>query len=637
MSRLSLILLVLLTGFLGTKNVQGQEIQGWIGLGQQAMDRGDVYGAIHYLGQAYALDSTDLDLKYQYASALYAAKEYSRALDIYVEVYNKGRGRFYPKTAGHIAQLLMYEGRYESSIEFWRRAMRKAEDGQIPMMEQRMKSCAYALTHSEESDSVLVQNAGSMINSTESDFGAAMVDDRLLFASMRGEVDEQLALMDTTDYRIRLYSATRESGDWRALDTMDIPLSEGMFHALNPSFSPDGQWLYFTECPEQGECRIVRKEISSEQLEILPDAVNRPGTSNTMPHPCRIGERDALLFVSDRPGGKGGMDIYLWFEGEEEADQLGACNSRGDDISPSYDAEEDVIYFSSDWFEGYGGQDIFKLEWGGGVSGKKPINLGLPLNSSVNDMYFSWFGNEGYLTSNREGSMSIKGTHCCNDLYRVERPFIEEAVMSVDSVIDVSIPDSITSVDELRDRLPIALYFHNDIPNPGSRSTTTAVNYSSTVDDYLAMEAQYVQSQDVSDSLAQPAMMEFFKEEVAGEFDRLEKVTQLILNELKKGKDIRIAIKGYASPLAKSDYNKRLTKRRIASVVNYLSNTLDGAMAPYLSMDHPVRLIIEPIPYGEDRASNQVSDQLEDRDRSVYSLGAAMERRVEILRIQEEP
>ena len=130
--------------------------------------------------------------------------------------------------------------------------------------------------------------------------------------------------------------------------------------------------------------------------------------------------------------------------------------------------------------------------------------------------------------------------------------------------------------------------------------------------------------------------LEFFNEELAAHLAMLDDVTALLLGELKKGKSIEIAIKGFASPLAQSDYNKLLTERRISSVINYFSAFQNGALLPYLNnRSGDTKLIIKKIPYGEEKSEKMVSDNPQDRQNSVFSISAARERRVEILRISE--
>ena len=62
----------------------------------------------------------------------------------------------------------------------------------------------------------------------------------------------------------------------------------------------------------------------------------------------------------------------------------------------------------------------------------------------------------------------------------------------------------------------------------------------------------------------------FFVEYVDQGVKDLALFRDLLLEELQKGKRLKITIQGFASPLAKTDYNVNLTKRRISSLINYL-------------------------------------------------------------------
>ena len=94
---------------------------------------------------------------------------------------------------------------------------------------------------------------------------------------------------------------------------------------------------------------------------------------------------------------------------------------------------------------------------------------------------------------------------------------------------------------------------------------------------------------------------------------------------------MELAVKGFASPLANSNYNLNLTYRRISSMENYFRNYENGAFIPYFENG---MLTIEKIPYGESQASATASDDENDRIRAIYSPSAANERRIEIMRVE---
>ena len=79
----------------------------------------------------------------------------------------------------------------------------------------------------------------------------------------------------------------------------------------------------------------------------------------------------------------------------------------------------------------------------------------------------------------------------------------------------------------------------------------------------------------------------------------MQEFSGLLLPYLEQGNKIEIIVEGYASPLASGDYNKRLTKRRISSVINQLSVWSNGALSDYLARgilivkEDPIRSFIE--------------------------------------------
>ena len=190
---------------------------------------------------------------------------------------------------------------------------------------------------------------------------------------------------------------------------------------------------------------------------------------------------------------------------------------------------------------------------------------------------------------------------------------------------------------ELSKRLPVTLYFHNDVPNPRSNDSTTKVNYINSYTDYRQMLEQYQKeySNGLKDQKAEEAKEDiesFFVEYVDQGVKDLSLFRDLLLEELEKGTKIRVTVKGFASPLAKTKYNVNLTKRRIASLVNYLYEYQSGVFKPYIDKNAQNGGSVEfaEIPFGEYTANQLTSDNPNDQKNSVYSRSAAIERKIEI-------
>jgi hypothetical protein len=99
---------------------------------------------------------------------------------------------------------------------------------------------------------------------------------------------------------------------------------------------------------------------------------------------------------------------------------------------------------------------------------------------------------------------------------------------------------------------------------------------------------------------------------------------------------VELTIKGFASPRAESDYNTRLTKRRIQSLVNHLERWDKGILLPFIRGEaaNGAKLTFKAAPFGEDRAQTGVNDQLDNEKASIYSTAASLERKIEILSVQ---
>jgi len=129
---------------------------------------------------------------------------------------------------------------------------------------------------------------------------------------------------------------------------------------------------------------------------------------------------------------------------------------------------------------------------------------------------------------------------------------------------------------------------------------------------------------------AEQEMEDFFFNYVDQGVSDLGMFMHLLEKALKQGGRFNIKIKGYASPLAKSDYNEKLTLRRIGSLQNYMKEYKNGIMNEYINSG---AIRFTKIPFGEYKADTTVSDNLNDQRNSVYSIKAARERKIEVLSV----
>ena len=351
-----------------------------------------------------------------------------------------------------------------------------------------------------------------------------------------------------------------------------------------------------------------------------------------MPHIFELNKKLHLAYSAQHPTGRGGTDLYIALLDQKgkimSTENLTGLNSIENEVSPWYDPLFQRLYFSSTWHAGFGGLDIFYSNLQADGSFGPPINLGMPYNSPANDLYFFCKGDTAYLSSNRLGSLYASHPTCCSDVFftYLDRPQPKQTQKSTEVIQIV--------------QLPIQLYFENDHPNPKSTAETTEFSYEETYVKYKSQYPLYLQKvqegRDTSAARYQAqSLYTFFENEVDKGMNDLALFKEQVWQALQSGQQVSIIVQGFASPLAKSDYNVHLTKRRIASIVNYFEEADGGKFAPYMQTS-PARLQFIEVPMGEYQAKKEVSDNFYDQRNSVYSKDASLERRIEIIELRTQ-
>jgi tetratricopeptide (TPR) repeat protein len=623
------------------------EIGKYIQVADEKIAQGDYYYALELYDKALAIDSNSVDLLWKYAEALRAYKDYRKAELYYAIVFEREEAGIFPESILNLGLMQKNNGHYDEAMVSFKKAIRKysrhKKDYLYLKARREYESCAWAKSNELDNSGLSFDPLPETINTSNSEFGHTIHDGKFIFSSLRSDSINQFEEVYDTVYKTELYSSTLSKNVFEQNIKIEA-LSESGENTGNGSFSLDGQRFYFSQCTENGanyRCKImVAKYLDGNwtDLDSLGEIINEIGANTTMPCIAELDGKEVLLFASDRNGTIGGLD--LWYSTIKNGNQyskvlpLTKANSPDNDITPWWDMVSKNVYFSSSWENGYGGYDVFSMHYTDDF--QDPVNIGLPINSSANDLYYFRDGDSAYVTSNRIGVLYSKNPTCCSDIFIAYKP--ESSVQPTDSLIVVQkFPNQKESLSQLNNRLPVTLYFHNDVPSPRSWDTTTQVNYMDSYVAYGAMLQTYQKeySAGLADEKAEDAMEDislFFSEYADQGVSDLNLFRDLLLEELKKGSRIKVTVKGFASPLAKSDYNVNLTKRRIVSLINYLGSYEAGVFKPYLdaTASNGGELMFIEIPFGEYTSSKLTSDNLQDQQNSVYSRAAALERKIEI-------
>lgn len=634
-----------------------QTYKAFVNQGEKSFLDGDYYSAKNYFQKAMEFESADLEVTYKAAESSRLFNDYYSAIVYYNQTIKDDKEKKFPLAIFWLAAMNKMTADYESAknlfIQYY--TLHSADSNYFSLKsKQEINDCTTAINMMKDTLPVEVQNLGNRINSVYSDFAGQMVKDSILYYSSLRFQGKDSKNKKTKNYISKILATRTADSSLRSPIPLDTIFNHSDLHDCNATFSADNKLMIFTRCSNINFSDIRCELYESKNIKgkwsypiRLNDSINLPNYTSTQPCIATNGaEGYILFFVSDRTGGYGKLDIYKSFilangQYNNPVNAGPEINSSDEDITPFFHNPTQTLYFSSNGHSGLGGYDIFKSKMLNS-NFSTAENIGYPLNTSYHDLYFNLSENseKGLLSSNRPGSMYIKSKTCCYDIYAfsfIKHKKDTDFAVAVDTGTFSKIStDTLTGILAAKQLLPLELYFHNDEPDPRTEKSTTKANYFNLYTNYIELKKEYENKFAANLSIDERSKAIknvdlFFDETVTVNFNRLEKFSLLLAEELKAGKKITITVRGFTSPLAKSRYNILLSKRRISSFVNYLKAFENGIINKYIA--NKLLLVIED-PAGESYVKQGVSDDLNDKKNSVYNPSAAAERKIQVIDVE---
>lgn len=410
--------------------------------------------------------------------------------------------------------------------------------------------------------------------------------DRLYFSSTRNDAlgDELSGITGAKPGDI-FFSDKDDKGKWSKPQTIESGLNTEYDEGAC-CLSPDGSTMYLTQCLSDASyprfAQIVTAQRSDASWGKTTPLLITNDTLSSYAHPAISPDGEWLYFVSDMPGGKGGLDIWrmrLTTNGPVGVENLGEpINTPGDEMFPTFRPNGDFC-FSSDGHPGFGGLDIFIATVG--EDGKYHLSHpGYPLNSQGDDFGMTFQGqlNQGFFSSNRGDGRGW------DHVYSFYNPEIVQTIRGwiyeQDGYELTAGEARIVGTDGTNLRLGVRGDGSFEyVVKPGVDYIILAMcdgflNHKEEIHVDSVKESKVYDLQFPLASISAPVLIDniFYAFDKATLLPESKNALDSLILMLNENPNITIELSAHTDYRGAEDYNKKLSQKRAESVVNYLIN-----------------------------------------------------------------
>lgn len=492
------------------------------------------------------------------------------------------------QTLFYLGKAYQINNKLDKAIEYYEKFKSSLEVDDIyniDYVEQQIQTCLNAKELMNNPLRIRKENLGEPVNDE--------------FPNVRPVVSaNEDVLLYTT--RLQFYDAVyfskKVSGQWQEPENLSpVIKSDGEFY---PSFlSHDGKTLIlFKNENYSGDLYITKFENNSWQV---PKKLNKNINSrNWETNACLSPNGKTLYFVSDRKGGFGGLDIYRSDYNERtqswgEAVNLGPeINTPFNEETPTISKDGKTLYFSSQGHYNMGGFDIFYSNKVGDNEWSTPVNIGYPINTTDDDLFFfpvkqgnyaylSLFDDEGYgqediirmeiFSPDHPFLINVKGQVTLQDNQTdfnkkdfrihvmdssiadvVDTLFLEEETGKFNIELKPGTHKFIFKSNEYRQKIK-TIYIPKDYSRDDLTFNVELVPLAVTTGEYLTIKSVFFDFDDFQ--LTKEAKIE------------LERLYNLMV----KYPSLYIEVIGHTDAIGSAQYNKKLSIKRAQAVIDYLT------------------------------------------------------------------
>lgn len=413
---------------------QRQSYSGYIEAGDEAILSGDYYSAYQFyrIALEYPKKANDPVALAKLGGSAYSAGAYRVSAEALLKLLELPEATEYPNTRFYLAEDYFYTGNYDLAALNYQLFLDEQPDAYLEYRQRaaiNIENANWAIDEAAAEREIDMRHLDEPINSDNSDYGYLERPDGSTYLSSLRFVFKKDSLNPP-----RYLSKIMRADGGRVPKELDGDMDRESQIVAHTTFTADGKTVFFTICDytvrDNMICNLHRADAAADGSfsNVKPvDALNEAGYSTTMPNVGTLEDgSEAIFFASNRPGGAGSMDLYMApLVGNEPGAvrPLTTLNTEGNDVTPYYQSDRQTLYFATDGRFTFGGLDIYKSYLEGEIF-TAPLNVGLPVNSSYDDAYYSQSPNDdekAFLSSTRQTPDAIFYSEdkevCCYDIY----------------------------------------------------------------------------------------------------------------------------------------------------------------------------------------------------------------------------
>ena len=570
---------------------------------------GNYYAALPMYLDLYRLDSTNANTAYLVGDCYLRARSGKAKALPYLEKASKSISKNYKKDSPdeRNAPILAYKllgdayhihSKFNQAIlsyELYKKELvldKKKDDVNLKDANRKIEMCNTAKILVASPLNVKITNMGKNVNSPYGDYSPVLTADQntMIFTTRRKESTGGL-ISDDGKFFEDIYISNFVDSAWTTAKSIGKPIDTDGNEA-SVGISPDGQEILIYK-DDNGDGNIYSTSLDGDVWSTPVKLNSNINSKHWEPSAFISADGHAIYFVSDRPGGFGGRDIYV--SQKTTNGDWGTAVNMGSLINTPYDEDAPFIhpdgitlFFSSNGHNTMGGFDIFYSTLSDdGTKWQAPINVGFPINSPDDDVFYvvSPDKTTSYYSSFKEGGFGEKDNYIITFLNQTRAPLtllkgvVKDFYGAVPKDIEITVTDNETGdvVGRYKTNSKTGQYLF--ILTPGK-------NYN------IAYEAEgflfYSENRQIDKKtnyyeIYRPIQLppitvgsKMVLNNIFFDFDKatLRTISTVelknILKFLNKYPNVSIEISGYTDSKGTAEYNLKLSDERALAVVSYL-------------------------------------------------------------------